>query len=221
MVSAPDHSPGLYMRASLLSLLIPAGLGGGLGLMLISCHKEKPPAPVHAAAAPGRTIKLQAYDAEIPKAPLSGEKLDTIAQHSPSVSTPPAPAVQPPPPPVRVARPEPAPARSPRAANVRPYAYADSGYRPYVPARQAGAYAPDDPRGDAEPEAAGFRLTVPICRRAERQDDPLADTAECRDILQAARATAQRCAQAYEEGDDRVVLSPACRQAAMTREGRN
>ena len=216
------------MRAALFSLLIPAGLGGGLGLTLISCHKHSPPAPVHAAA-PGRTIKLQAYDAEIPKAPLTGEKLETIAQHPQAAqasATPPGAAAQPqiqsqPPPPIRVARSAPPPARPPRAPDVRPYAYADTGYRRYVPSRQAGDYAPDDPRGDAAPEPAGFRLTVPVCRRAERQDDPLADTAECRNILQAARATARMCAQAYDDGDDRVALSPACRQAAMTRDGRD
>jgi hypothetical protein len=204
------------MRATLLSLLIPAGLGGGLALMLISCHKDKPPAPPHAAAAPGRTIKLQAYDAEIPKAPLSAEKLETIADHSEPVQASAPPATKIVPRPVRVVRTEPAAApRPPRAPDVR--SYADAGYRRYVPSRQAGDYAPDDPRGDAGPQPAGFRLTVAVCRRAERQDDPLADTPECSDILQAARDTARMCAQAYEDGDDRVVLSPACRQAAMMR----
>jgi hypothetical protein len=100
------------------------------------------------------------------------------------------------------------------------YAYAEPGYGRYVEARRAGDYAPDDPRGDAAPEPAGFRLTVPMCRRAAREGDPLAQTDECQDMLQAARIQADQCARAYEDGDDSVVLSRACRQAAMVRDGR-
>jgi hypothetical protein len=185
------------MRAALLSLLIPAVLGGGLGVTLMSCHRE-PPAK---AAAPGQTrsLTLQTYLADIPKAPVTGEKLETAAPH-PEVATAPPRAL----PVVRVADPGPAPPSEP-------------AFRRYVPAQQAGAPAPDDPRADPGPQPLGFRLTVPICRRAERQGDPLADTPECQDMLQQARAITRMCARAYAEGDDAVAMSPACRQAAMTR----
>jgi hypothetical protein len=63
-------------------------------------------------------------------------------------------------------------------------------------------------------EAPGFRLTVPLCRRAERLDDPLAKTAECAQLIEAAKAQAAACKQAFEAGDDKSALSPACRQAA-------
>ena len=68
------------------------------------------------------------------------------------------------------------------------------------------------PAGDAD--QPGFRLTVPICRRAERMNDPLARTAECAQMLQAARDQAEACRKAFENGDDKSALSPACRQAA-------
>ena len=63
-------------------------------------------------------------------------------------------------------------------------------------------------------EAPGFRLTVPLCRRAERLGDPLARTAECAQLIEAAKAQAAACKQAFENGDDKSALSPACRQAA-------
>lgn len=69
----------------------------------------------------------------------------------------------------------------------------------------------------ADPSPAdppGFRLTVPVCRRAERMDDPLAKTAECAQLIGAAKDQAKACKQAFEDGDDKAALSPACRQAA-------
>lgn len=70
---------------------------------------------------------------------------------------------------------------------------------------------PADPSPSDTP---GFRLTVPICRRAERMNDPLAQTAECAQLIQAAKDQAEACRQAFERGDDKSALSPACRQAA-------
>jgi len=70
------------------------------------------------------------------------------------------------------------------------------------------------PSGDPAADPPGFRLTVPLCRRAERLDDPLAKTPECAQLLQAARDQAEACKKAFEIGDDKAALSPACRQAA-------
>jgi hypothetical protein len=70
------------------------------------------------------------------------------------------------------------------------------------------------PTGDPTVDPPGFRLTVPVCQRAERQDDPLAKTPECLHLLQAARDQAEACRKGFENGDDRVALSPTCRQAA-------
>ncbi len=207
------------MRAApLLSLLIPATLGGGLGLLLVSCHKDPPP-QAKAAAAATRRLKLEAYDAPIPKAPLPAEKLETIAPH-PQAAAVPAPVQAPPQ--RQLARSEqqaaPRPPRQPPPRYYPPaYAYADPGYGRFVESRQAGAPSPNDPRYDAPPEPAGFRIDIRMCRRAARQGDPLAETAECQGILQAAQAQAEACARAYEIGDDRVVLSAACRQAAAAR----
>jgi hypothetical protein len=227
------------MRAApLFSLLIPAALGAGLGLSLVSCHKDKPPQAKAAPPAAARRLKLEAYDPVIPKAPPPAEKLETTAPHPQLAQAAPAPATpaaasssvasakaEAPPPAVHRPRPESRaetyarqapPPRRPREP-ARVYAYAEPGYGRYVDARQAGTYAPDDPRGDAPPEPSGFRLTVPMCRRAARMGDPLADTQECQGMLQAARIQAEACARAYEVGDDQVVLSAACRQAAMAR----
>jgi len=216
------------MRAApLFSLLIPAALGAGLGLSLVSCHKDKPPQAKAAPPAAARRLKLEAYDPVIPKAPPPAEKLETTAPHPQLAQAAPAPATpaaEAPPPAVHRPRPEPraeayarqTPPPRPRQP-ARVYAYAEPGAGRYVDARQAGTYAPDDPRGDAPPEPSGFRLTVPMCRNAARQGDPLADTQECQGMLQAARIQAELCARAYEVGDDRVVLSAACRQAAMAR----
>jgi hypothetical protein len=222
------------MRAApFLSLLIPAALGAGLGLSLVSCHKEKPPEAKASASTAGQRLKLEAYDPVIPKAPLADEKLATSAPHPELAQAEPAPeppAAEAPPPPVRRPRAE-APVQSydgpsyareapPRRARepARFDPYAEPGSGRYVESRRAGDYAPDDPRGDAAPEPSGFRLTVPLCRRAARQGDPLADTQECQGMLQAARVQGEACARAYAVGDDSVVLSTACRQAAMARE---
>jgi hypothetical protein len=71
------------------------------------------------------------------------------------------------------------------------------------------------PPAEAAPaDPPGFRLTVPLCRRAERLNDPLAKTAECAQLIEAAKAQAEACRQAFEHGDDKSALSPACRQAA-------
>jgi hypothetical protein len=229
------------MRAApFLSLLIPAALGAGPGLSLVSCHKDKPPQAKAAPPAAERRLKLEAYDPVIPKAPLAAEKLETTAPHFELAQAAPAPVAQPPAaassvasakaeaptPPVHRARPQPPAETYARQAPPPPrpreparvYAYAEPGSGRYVEARRAGDYAPDDPRGDAAPEPSGFRLTVPMCRRAARMGDPLADTQECQGMLQAARMQAEACARAYEVGDDSVVLSAACRQAAMVRE---
>jgi hypothetical protein len=73
-----------------------------------------------------------------------------------------------------------------------------------------GAKPADPPSADTP----GFRLTVPLCRRAERLNDPLAKTGECVELIEAAKAQAAACKQAFENGDDKSALSPACRQAA-------
>jgi type IV secretory pathway VirB10-like protein len=216
--------------ATLLSLLIPAALGAGLGLSLVSCHKEKLPQAKAKPPAAERRLKLEAYDPVIPKAPPPAQKLDTAAPHPQLAQAAPEPApAEAPPPPVRRQRPDPpvqsyagqdyarqAPPPRPRQT-ARVYAYAEPGSGRYVEARRAGDYAPDDPRGDAPPEPSGFRLTVKMCRNAARQGDPLADTQECQGMLQAARVQAELCARAFEAGDDSVVLSAACRQAALAR----
>jgi hypothetical protein len=87
----------------------------------------------------------------------------------------------------------------------------------YVEAPGYSPYAPGDPRAPDAPEPSGFRLNAKICAAAARQSDPLAQTAECQGILQAARDQAETCKRAFETGDDRVAMSAACRQAAMGR----
>ena len=72
---------------------------------------------------------------------------------------------------------------------------------------QAATQAPDPP-------APGFRITVPMCRRAEQANDPLAKTAECAALLKAADDQAKACQQAFEAGDDKAAMSEGCRQAA-------
>lgn len=73
---------------------------------------------------------------------------------------------------------------------------------------------PAAPATPASADPPGFRITVPMCQKAERQSDPLAQTAECVQLLQQAKAQAEACKQAFENGDDTYVLSSACRQAA-------
>jgi hypothetical protein len=66
----------------------------------------------------------------------------------------------------------------------------------------------------AEPPPPKFRITVPMCRQAEKARDPLAETPECTTLLKAAEEQAKDCKKAFEDGDDAVVLSAGCRQAA-------
>ncbi len=86
---------------------------------------------------------------------------------------------------------------------------ADPGPGHYVEAAQAGARDAD------APPPTGFRITLPVCREAARQNDPLAATPACRDMLQAAQDQARLCQRAFDEGNDAVAMSTACRQAAM------
>jgi hypothetical protein len=104
-------------------------------------------------------------------------------------------------------------ALSPLSAKAQAGAPASSGDGRYVEAPAAGAQL----QSAAAPEPQGFRLNAKICAAAARQNDPLAQTAECRSIVQATRAQADACKRAFETGDDAAVLSVACRQAAMGR----
>lgn len=85
----------------------------------------------------------------------------------------------------------------------------EPGSAPYDPFAH-GQAAPTP----AESAAPGFRITVPMCRRAEQANDPLARTTECVALLKAADDQAKACRQAFENGDDKAALSAACRQAA-------
>jgi hypothetical protein len=87
----------------------------------------------------------------------------------------------------------------------------EPGAAPYDPFAQAGQGAPAP---SAEPSTPGFRITVPMCRKAEQANDPLARIAECAALLKAAEDQARACRQAFEAGDDQAAMSPACRQAA-------
>ena len=75
------------------------------------------------------------------------------------------------------------------------------------PSAEASTQAP-------EPEVSGFRITVPMCRRAEQANDPLAKTSECQTLIKAAEDQAKACKQAFEAGDDKAAMSEGCRQAA-------
>lgn len=88
----------------------------------------------------------------------------------------------------------------------------EAGAAPYDPFAhgQATPVAP----APAEPAASGFRITVPMCRKAEQANDPLARTTECAALLKAADDQAKACKQAFEDGDDKAALSEGCRQAA-------
>jgi hypothetical protein len=89
----------------------------------------------------------------------------------------------------------------------------EPGTAPYDPFAHGQAAAPA-PAPEPGPQAPGFRITVPLCRRAGQAGDPLARTAECTTLLKAAEDQAKACRQAFEAGDDKAVLSDACRQAA-------
>ena len=75
-------------------------------------------------------------------------------------------------------------------------------------------YDGQPPPPAATPDPPGFRITVPLCRRAEQMNDPLAKTPECAQLIDAAKSQAEACKQAFETGDDKAVLSEGCRQAA-------
>lgn len=208
----------LKMRAAqLCSLIIPAAFGAALGLALLGCHKTGGPA---AEAQSSHGLRVEAYDAPIPKAPLKG-KLETMTPRPSAVAassqppqapaTPPAssePAAVPPQAamePLRLTLLRAADRRSTQVAQAQPAPlYTPAPSRPVAAEADAGA----DP---------GFRITLPVCRRAAVMNDPLADTAECREILQTAKDQARLCAKAFEDGDDKIVMSAACRQAARLR----
>lgn len=215
------------MREPLLSLLIPAVLGAGLGVSLVAGAPapKRLPTKAPAPAASTRTIKVQAYDADIPKLPLQPDKLEVMPMRpqpaqpgavAPPTVAPPRPRI------VRVQDPAllPQPPRQRPTVDLRADPFGQRGDGRFIASRRAGDYDPDDPRFDRAPEPAGFRITVPMCRRAARLGDPLAGTDECQGMLRAARIQEQMCARAYQDEDDEVVFSPACRQAAMVRERR-
>lgn len=209
----------LKMRAAqLYSLAVPAAFGAALGLALIGCHKTGAPA---AEAGSSRGLRVEAYDAPIPKAPLNG-KLETMAPRAVAASSlaPLAPAA-PPASSEPTAVPPLAAAEPLRATLLRAARYsAQNGQDQAGEAQPAPLYRPAPTRAveaetaDTEP---GFRITLPVCRRAAGMNDPLADTAECREIVRAARDQARLCAKAFEDGDDKIVMSAACRQAARLR----
>ncbi len=180
-------------------------------MALAGCHK--PGAETEAESSRG--LKVEAYDAPIAKAPLSG-KLETMRAPSGGGRRLQRPGAEQRArrrfgrracgrggrPPAHPAHRRPRPSRAPVAAPHRDLYDAQ-------PARPATA--------PTAPEPAGFRLTVPLCRRAESQNDPLAKTPECAQLIAAAKDQAEACRQAFETGDDKAALSPACRQAASFR----
>lgn len=87
-------------------------------------------------------------------------------------------------------------------------------YDPFSRGQVAGQAAPEASTQAPEPQAPGFHITVPMCRRAEQANDPLAKTAECTTLLKAAEDQAKACKQAFEAGDDKAAMSEGCRQAA-------
>jgi hypothetical protein len=90
----------------------------------------------------------------------------------------------------------------------------EPGAKPYDPFARDRA-ADDEQRGmPAMPPPPAFRITVPMCQRAERLGDPLAKTPECTLLLKAAEDQAKACKQAFEDGDDKAAMSAACRQGA-------
>lgn len=210
------------MRAAqLCSLMIPAAFGAALGLALIGSHKARAPA---AEAESSRVLRVEAYDAPIPKAPLSG-KLETMTPRVGGVAvavsslTTPQPAAALPASAAPAAVPPQAAAEPLRTTLLRAARYSAQTEQPGQ-AQPTPLYHPaparpvDADAADAEP---GFRITLPVCQRAAGMNDPLADTGECREILRAARDQARLCAKAFQDGDDKIVMSAACRQAARLR----
>ena len=90
----------------------------------------------------------------------------------------------------------------------------EPGAAPYDPFAHGQAAATAAPAPAARAPAPGFRITVPMCRRAAQAGDPLAKTPECTTLLKAADDQAKACRQAFEAGDDKAALSDACRQGA-------
>jgi hypothetical protein len=89
----------------------------------------------------------------------------------------------------------------------------EAGAKPYDPFAR-GKPADAESAKPAEPPVPAFRITVPLCRKAQQAHDPLAETPECAFLLKAAEDQAKACRQAFDDGDDKVVMSAACRQAA-------
>ena len=184
------------------------------GLMLLAgCGRPTATADAQSS----RGLKVEAYDAPIAKAPR-GAKLETMGPHEQAVAASSA-----------------APASSaPAAASDAPQAAADgppvrlaieriasrtrlAPAAPLVAEPHHDLYDDHPAPAAAPPEPAGFRLTVPLCRRAASQNDPLAETPECVQMLGAAKDQAEICKRAFESGDDKAVLSEGCRQAARFR----
>jgi len=109
---------------------------------------------------------------------------------------------------------DPGAAPAPRLVRVQGQAIPqgrEPGTAPYDPFAHGQSAAP---AAEPEPQAPGFRITVPMCRRAEQANDPLAKTSECTSLLKAAEDQAKACKQAFDAGDDKAAMSDACRQAA-------
>lgn len=188
-------------------------------LALAACQKA-----ADGAAQSSRGLKVEAYDAPVPKAPLGG-RLDTLRPHAdplPAVSSASAasgaPAASDAP---AAAAPPLAPKPLARAAplHLKPQRVTAPA-APRVTEPHFDLYdrepAPSAPAATAA-DMPGFHITVPICRQAERQSDPLARTPECQALIQAADAQARACAKAFRDGDDKAAMSPGCRHAAQFR----
>jgi hypothetical protein len=182
-----------------------AVVGAGAALLVVTWRQDHPPQAPKPPA-------VETADPVVPKAPVRSLPLVTVLPHPPMVTHPSsseaAPVL------AKAASPPPRPHKTPVA---QASATATPGGGRYVEAPGYSPYPPGDQRAEAAPEPEGFRLNAKICGRAANQSDPLAQTPECQAILQAAKAQAEACARAFEAGDDKVVLSPACRQAAMGR----
>ena len=115
---------------------------------------EKPP-PRAADAPRGVTITKSGDPAPAKVAPATGGKIAVMDQPPAAAPSPPKPAAQP--------RPQPLP-----------------DYEPQADPQSRADY---DPRYDGDP---GFENAAPSrrdCRRAERREDPLAETRACRELL--------------------------------------
>ena len=185
--------------------LLPVGLALAAALAGCGQPKPKPKPEADADAASSRSLKVESFDAPIPRAPLKGGKLEVLTPRfeaaAPAGSQPPAPAPA-----------DPHPAQAPPLVVRAPAGKIDAdGRRDLYDGAPASA-------GQAPPaDTPGFRVTLPVCRNAAAQGDPLAETPECREMMRVAEDQARLCAKAFQDGDDAVALSPACRQAARAR----